>query len=72
MRIGRLEFKAGRWPWMRNPDTGADYGWGRVPGWGRFGGGWNWKLGVEFGGRTVLVNLLFGNARVSLARKEDQ
>jgi hypothetical protein len=26
--------------------------------WGRFGGGWNWKLGLQIGTRTVLVSLL--------------
>lgn len=26
--------------------------------WGRFGGGWNWKLGFQIGGSTVIVNLL--------------
>ena len=26
--------------------------------WGRFGGGWNWHIGVEVGGKTVIVSLL--------------
>lgn len=26
--------------------------------WGRFGGGWNWKLGVQMGSHTILVSLL--------------
>lgn len=26
--------------------------------WGRFGGGWNWKLGVQVGSTTVMVFLL--------------
>lgn len=26
--------------------------------WGRFGGGWNWKLGIQCGGATVIINLL--------------
>jgi len=25
---------------------------------GRFGGGWNWKLGVQSGGSTVIFNFL--------------
>lgn len=25
--------------------------------WGRFGGGWNWKLGIMAGGKTVIVSL---------------
>lgn len=27
-------------------------------GWDRFGGGWNWKLGFQIGGKTLIVNLL--------------
>ena len=26
--------------------------------WGRFGGGWNWSLGIQGGGTTVIINLL--------------
>jgi hypothetical protein len=26
--------------------------------WGRFGGGWNWKIGIQAGGKTVIVSLL--------------
>ena len=26
--------------------------------WGRFGGGWNWVLGFEAGGGTIIFNLL--------------
>ena len=26
--------------------------------WGRFGGGWNWKLGVTIGSTTAVVHLL--------------
>lgn len=69
MKIGRLEISASRWPWMIDRDEGRKYGWGRTPVWGRFGGGWHWKLGVEFGTRTVLLNLLYGIVSVRLARK---
>lgn len=31
--------------------------------WGRFGGGWNWKLGVEIGSTTVMVYLLICSLR---------
>lgn len=31
---------------------------------GRFGGGWNWKLGVQVGGRTVIISLLVCDIRV--------
>lgn len=26
--------------------------------WGRFGGGWNWKLGFQAGGSTLIISLL--------------
>ena len=25
---------------------------------GRFGGGWNWKIGIQGGGKTVILSLL--------------
>jgi len=31
---------------------------------GRFGGGWNWNLGFQAGGRTVIFNLLVFSIRV--------
>ena len=35
------------------------FSWRRKSGWpGRFGGGWNWKLGVQAGSGTVLFSLL--------------
>jgi hypothetical protein len=30
---------------------------------GRFGGGWQWKLGLQAGGRTLIVNLLVASLR---------
>lgn len=32
---------------------------------GRFGGGWQWKLGFQAGGRSVIVNLLVANVRLT-------
>jgi len=32
---------------------------------GRFGGGWNWKLGFQAGGRTVIFALLVASLRIS-------
>lgn len=26
--------------------------------WGRFGGGWNWKVGIQAGGTTIVFSLL--------------
>ena len=36
---------------------------------GRFGGGWNWKLGVQAGDRTVIVNLLVASVRLYLKKR---
>jgi len=54
--IGRLEFAFG----YRSKDNA----------WGRFGGGWNWKLGVQIGGATVLINLLICSLRISIRKRE--
>lgn len=35
--------------------------------WGRFGGGWNWKLGVQIGGSTIIISLLICEIRVGKA-----
>lgn len=35
---------------------------------GRFGGGWNWKVGVQWGGHTVLVSLLVIEIRIDRLR----
>jgi hypothetical protein len=32
--------------------------------WGRFGGGWNWKLGMDIGGSCVILNLLVSSLRI--------
>lgn len=37
--------------------------------WGRFGGGWNWKVGFQAGGRTVIFDLLVCSVRLSLEEK---
>ena len=31
---------------------------------GRFGGGWNWNVGIQAGGRTVIINLLVCSLRI--------
>ncbi len=33
--------------------------------WGRFGGGWNWKLGFQAGGSTIIFDLLVASLRIS-------
>lgn len=37
--------------------------------WGRFGGGWNWNLGFEAGGSTVILNLLICSLRINKVKK---
>lgn len=34
--------------------------------WGRFGGGWNWKLGFQAGHGTLILNLLVASLRFHL------
>lgn len=34
--------------------------------WGRFGGGWNWKLGFIAGGGTVIFDLLIFSLRFNV------
>ena len=31
---------------------------------GRFGGGWQWQVGVQVGGKTAIVNLLVASVRI--------
>lgn len=33
--------------------------------WGRFGGGWNWKLGFQAGGSTIIFELLIASLRIN-------
>jgi hypothetical protein len=54
----RIERRVGRVKFVFN--------WRAAPGpLGRFGGGWNWSLGFQAGGRTVMLNLLVAMLRVS-------
>lgn len=50
-----------RWPWQDGPITRSL---------GRFGGGWNWSLGIRWSKRTILIDLIFGSIRIQL-RKPD-
>ncbi|MFY1847920.1 hypothetical protein [Achromobacter dolens] len=73
MRIGKIEIIAQRWPWQ-------GYGWfphkaskpkhtaPLNPGGARFGGGWNYKLGIMVGGSTIIIDLLFGSIRIQRRR----
>lgn len=45
--------------------------WRRKDGFmGRFGGGWNWKLGIQAGGSTVIFNLLVFDVSLMYQRKQ--
>lgn len=37
--------------------------------WGRFGGGWNWKLGFQAGCGTVIIALLVAELILSFERR---
>lgn len=39
---------------------------------GRFGGGWNWKLGIESGNVTTIINLLFFYVRIDRYRTKEK
>jgi hypothetical protein len=75
VKLGPVEITASRWPWQwyLAPDPkrahtpqGKRYGWNPDSvAMSRFGGGWSWKLGVSFGGKTILLDLLFGIVRIT-------
>ena len=78
MNIGRLQIEASRWPWMaleshwsHGDNPPKKYGWGKVPGMGRFGAGWNWKLGFAISERQVTFDLLFGMVSFYVPRRKD-
>lgn len=37
--------------------------------WGRFGGGWNWKLGLQAGYTTLIINLLICSITIAILKK---
>lgn len=77
LKIGPVWIRPERFPWqirrhaaaLSSPSevkaVGAKYGWRATDGTGRFGGGWNWKLGIDFGGSSMIINLIFGYVRVT-------
>ena len=38
-------------------------------GWGRFGGGWNWVLGIQVGSTSLIINLIILSIRISYIKK---
>ena len=68
MKIGKLKITASKWPWMpckehwsHMGETPQVYGWKSVPGMGRFGGGWRWKLGILVGKKQIALDLIVGS-----------
>ena len=35
---------------------------------GRFGGGWDWKIGFQMGGKTIILNLLIFSLRIEIEK----
>lgn len=73
VKIGRLSIETSRWP-------SQGYGWqphknGKGPKamlnsqGSRFGAGWNYKLGIDIGSSSILLNLIFGMVMIHLERK---
>ena len=46
------------------------FNWRKSKLWGRFGGGWNWQVGVQWTLKTYFFNLLFCTIRISFESKE--
>jgi len=38
---------------------------------GRFGGGWNWKLGIAISKSTIIVDLLYTTIRIDKVRDHE-
>lgn len=69
-----IRIKASRFPWQKiehhwshNPND--KWGWGKVSRFARFGGGWDYKLGIDIGSNTIIINLIIGNIRISKESK---
>ena len=55
MNIGKLTIKTTRWGnWSKDKSSWTAF-------MGRFGGGWNYSLGIRQGGNTILIDLMFGS-----------
>lgn len=70
MKIGRLKVTASGFPWQirgghwSTKEGGKPWGWGKCDGMGRFGGGWDYKLGVMIGSRSFILDILLGTIRI--------
>ena len=66
-RFGKLIVKADRWPWQAKGPYHQSWH-------GRFGGGWDFKLGIATGatrglGWTVILDLGLGSIRLNYKTK---
>ncbi len=61
MRIKKSR-KFGRWTVKYDRRSKSEF-------WGRFGGGWNWKLGIQIGSNTIIVSLVIFSVSISRERK---
>jgi len=66
-----MKIKFARFPWQTidknwatQTDSPKKYGWGKIGGLGRFGGGWDYKLGIMIGGNTIIIDVLVGSIRI--------
>ena len=56
----KVKFVRWTWPWQKSNSI-----------MGRFGGGWNFNLGIQVGGTTVLLNLIWGSIRITFKEKKN-
>lgn len=77
IRLINREITASRWPWQKGynwhgmtnstaPLNQPLPGEKAAP---RFGGGWKYSLGIDVGGSTILLSLLFGMIIITKVRK---
>jgi len=76
MKIGRLNIESSRWPWQPiggryDQPNRTNYGWKPLGGMGRFGGGWNFKLGIAIGENSMVLDLIFGMIRINWSKKNE-
>lgn len=63
-----MKIKFDRWPWnYYNKKAKQRYGWRprKTILMGRFGGGWNFKLGLMIGSGSIIIDLIFGSIRIN-------
>lgn len=39
---------------------------------GRFGGGWNWKVGIQVGGSCMIISWLVGSTRITWRKLDEK